>query len=131
MIIRTGSRQLKFVSTWNVVALELGVGAPVAAGVGVGAPVADGVGVGAPVVAGEALEVGTPVGVEMETVAVPVGAPHPTKTTTAANDSRGRRTFVVGGIVVTLRLIAEREPVVSMLVELRPSPFVTNVGKVV
>ena|SRR2546428_8707887 len=52
MSIRTGRRQLNFLSTWNVVAPEPGVGALVAAGVGVGTLVAAGVGVGAPVAAG-------------------------------------------------------------------------------
>jgi hypothetical protein len=44
MIMRTGSRQLNLVNTWNVVAPEPGVGALVAAGVGVGGSVGAGVG---------------------------------------------------------------------------------------
>ena len=42
---------MNFLSTWNVVAPEPGVGALVAAGVGVGVLVATGVGVGTPVAA--------------------------------------------------------------------------------
>jgi hypothetical protein len=82
MIIRTGSRQLNFISTWNVVAPEPGVGALVAAGVGVGVLVATGVGVGTLVAAG----VGVPAPADDDVVGViadlPAGyAPQPPSAT--------------------------------------------------
>jgi hypothetical protein len=86
MIIRTGSRQLNFVSTWNVVAPELGVGgvgSPVAAGVGVGASVAAGVGVGAPVAAGVGVPSSADDDVAGVTAELPAGyVPQPPRETT-------------------------------------------------
>jgi hypothetical protein len=77
MIIRTGSRQLNLLSTWNVVAPELGVGALVAAAVGVGGSVAVGVGVGWSVAVGVGLgaPVASGVGLADVTAELPTGDP--------------------------------------------------------